>query len=533
MRRSLRHCVPLLMAAAVWTISASGAAQAQKRGGVLKLFDPGSPANMSMLELPTIQGEMPMMGVFNNLILFDQHKQQVRLDTIVPDLATEWSWNEDGTALTFKLRPGVKWHDGKPFTAADVKCTWDLLLDKLPDKLRYNPRKSSYDNLAEVTTSSDYEVTFLLKRPQPAFPMQLAGGFSAIYPCHVSATEMRQHPIGTGPFKFVEYKPNEDVKVTRNPDYWKKDRPYLDGVEYTIVRDPSTAMLAFVSGKFDMTFPFELSTPQLNDVHSQVPQAICEMSPGVVNSHVLVNRDKPPFSEPDMRRAMALSIDREAFVDIITQGQGETGGVLQPPPAGLWGMPANQIAKLPGYDPDVDKSREEARRLIQKFGYGPDNRLKIKVTTRDWSIYRDPAVLLIDQLKHIYIDGELELVDTAQYFPKIQRKDFTVALNFQTAGPDPDPILHLFYGCGSSLNWDGYCTPEIDKLIEQQSREGDVDRRKQLLWAIERKLADDNARPIIFYRRGGTCRQPYIKGMTIMVNSIFNSWRMEDVWLDK
>ena len=119
---------------------------------------------------------------------------------------------------------------------------------------------------------------------------------------------------------------------------------------------------------------------------------------------------------------------------------------------------------------------------------------------------------MIDQLKHIYIDGELELVDTAQYFPKIQRKDFTVALNFQTAGPDPDPILHLFYGCGSSLNWDGYCTPEIDKLIEQQSREGDVDRRKQLLWAIERKLADDNARPIIFYRRGGTCRQPYIKG---------------------
>ena len=101
------------------------------------------------------------------------------------------------------------------------------------------------------------------------------------------------------------------------------------------------------------------------------------------------------------------------------------------------------------------------------------------------------------------------------------------------SGPDPDPILHLFYGCGSSLNWDAYCKPEMDKLIEQQSREADMDRRKQLLWAIEKNLAADNARPIIFYRRGGTCRQPYIKGMTIMVNSIFNSWRMEDVWLDK
>lgn len=514
-------------------IGASQAALAQKKGGILKLADPGSPANMSILEAPTIQAEMPMMGVFNNLILFDQHKRQVSLETIVPELATSWSWNEEGTELTFKLRDGVKWHDGKPFTAADVKCTWDLLLDKASDKLRLNPRKSSYDNLAAVTTKGDYEVTFQLKRPQPAFPMLLAGGFSAIYPCHVSAAEMRQHPIGTGPFKFVEFKPNEDIKVTRNPDYWKKDRPYLDGIEYTIIRDPSTANLAFISGKFDMTFPYNLSVPLMKDVESQMPQAICKLSPGVVNSHVLINRDTPPFNNPDLRRAMALSLDRKAFVDTLSHGQGEIGGILQPPPAGLWGMPPEEVAKLPGYGPDVHKNREEARGLMRKLGYGPDNRLKIKVTTRDWSIYRDPAVLLIDQLKQIYIDGELDIIDTAQYFPKIRRKDFTVALNLQTAGPDPDPTIEVFYGCGASINWDGYCSPEIDKLIEEQSREGDAARRKQILWTIERKLAEDNARPIIFYGRGGTCRQPYVKDLTIMVNSIFNGWRMEDVWLDK
>jgi peptide/nickel transport system substrate-binding protein len=217
---------------------------------------------MSILESATIVGEMPMMGVFNNLIVFDQHKPQVSLDTIVSELATSWSWNEDETALTFQLRQDVKWHDGKPFTAADVKCTWDLLLDKLPDKLRLNPRKTGYENLTDVTTSGDYDVTFKLKRPQPAFPMLLAGGFSAIYPCHITATQMRQQPIGTGPFKFVEFKPNERIKVTRNPDYWKKDRPYLDGVEYTIIQDSSTADLAFVAGKFDMTFPFDLSVPR-------------------------------------------------------------------------------------------------------------------------------------------------------------------------------------------------------------------------------------------------------------------------------
>lgn len=100
------------------------------------------------------------------------------------------------------------------------------------------------------------------------------------------------------------------------------------------------------------------------------------------------------------------------------------------------------------------------------------------------------------QLKHVCVDGELELVDTTQYFPKIFRKDFTVALNLQISGPDPDPTLklELFYGCGSTLNWDGYCNPEVDKMIEAQSRERDPDRRRQISWAIERKLAADNAR---------------------------------------
>ena len=174
------------------------------------------------MEEATIVAEMPMMGVFNNLILFDQHKPQVSLETIRPRSGDEWSWNEDGTELTFKLRQGVKWHDGKPFTAADVKCTCDLLMDKATEKLRVNPRKSSYDNLDRVPTNGDFEVTFHLKRPQPAFPMLLAGGFSAIYPCHVSPQTMRPHPIGTGPFKFVEFKPNEVIRVTRNPDYWKR-----------------------------------------------------------------------------------------------------------------------------------------------------------------------------------------------------------------------------------------------------------------------------------------------------------------------
>ena len=279
----------------------------------------------------------------------------------------------------------------------------------------------------------------------------------------------------------MSFMPNDSIRVTRNLDYLKPERPYLDGIEYTIISDPSTAVLAFRSGQEDMTQPYDLTVPVFNDVRNQMPQAVCELSPGMISRHVLINRDKPPFDNPDLRRAMALSIDRKAFVDILAQGQGEIGGVLQPPPSGSWGMPPDQIAKLPGYDPDVEKNRDQARQIIRKLGYGPDKPLKIRVTTRDWFVYRDPAVLLIDQLKQVYIDGELEQIDTPQYFPKILRKDYTVALNQQTSGPDPDPTLKGLYGCGSSLNWDGYCNPEVDKMIEAQSREGDPDRRKQIV----------------------------------------------------
>jgi peptide/nickel transport system substrate-binding protein len=516
---------------AIWS---SGAALAQKPGGILKMYIWDNPPSMSMLDGVNPLAQRATMGVFNNLVMFDQHVKQNSLSAIVLDLATGWSWNEDGTELTLPLRQGVKWHDGKPFTAKDVQCTWDLLLDKSSDKLRINPLKSWYRNLEEVTTNGDYEVTFHLKRPQPAFLMLLANGFAAIYPCHVPAREMRQRPIGTGPFKFVEFKPNESIKVTRNADYWKKDRPNLDGIEFTIIRNMSTATLAFISGALDMTFPYTLTMPLLKDVRTQRPDAICELTPnGGINSHLLVNRDKPPFDSAELRHAMALSLDRKAFIDILSEGQGEIGGVLQPPPEGLWGMPPDLLKELPGYDPDVQKNRAQARHIMEQMGYGPDSRLKIKVSTRDHPDFRGPAVILIDQLREVYFDGELETIDTTVYYPKILRKDYTVALNNSQSGPDPDPILAALYRCGSSLNLNGYCNPEVDKLIEQQSIEGDPGRRKQLVWAIERKLAEDGARPIIFYSRYGTCWQPYVKGLTIMVDSIHNGNRMEDVWLDK
>jgi peptide/nickel transport system substrate-binding protein len=518
----------------VMAMSVAEPTLAQKSGGILKLSHFDSPASMSILEESTVAALRPIMGVFNNLVMYKQDVPQTSLQSVITDLATSWSWNEEGTELTFPLRQGVKWHDGKPFTAKDVKCTWDLLTGKANEKLRINPRKSWYTNLDEVTTKGDHEVTFHLKRPQPSLLALLASGWSPIYPCHVPPRDMRSHPIGTGPFKFIEFKPNESIKLTRNPDYWKEGRPYLDGIEYTIIKEISTRNLAFFAGKFDVTSPYGVTIPTLKDFASQAPQAICEVTATNVNRTMIINSSAPPFDNRDLRRAMSLSLDRKAFIDIITEGQGDIGGTMLPPPEGVWGMPPEVLQKLPGYDPDLAKNREEARKIMQQLGYGPDNRLPVKVSTRNIPAYRDPAVILLSQLREVYIDAELDPVDTTQWYPRIMRKDFTVGLNVTESGvDDPDQQFYENYVCGAERNYTGYCSPEVDKLVDQQSMEPDQEKRKKLVWEIERRLAEDGARPVIFYPRGGTCRQPSVKGLTIMVNSIYNGWRMEDVWLDK
>jgi peptide/nickel transport system substrate-binding protein len=487
------------------TLARADAAFAEKSGGILKMYIPDSTASMSIREESTVFAEGPMMGVFNNLVMFDQHIPQNSLQSVVPDLATGWTWSEEGTELTLPLREGVRWHDGKPFTARDGQCTCDLLTGTSSEKLRVNTRKSWYQNLDRVTTNGDYEVTFHLKRPQPAFSPPSRPGSRRSFPATCRRATCASIRSALARSNLSGSSRTSTSRLCATPITGSKDRPILDGIEYTIIKNLSTAVLALVSGKFDMAFPYSLTVPLLKDVKRQMPQAMCEMRPVGLNRGLIVSRDKPPFDNAELRRAMALSFDRPAFIDILTEGEGDIGGVMQPLPAGLWGMPPEMLQALPGYDPDVRKNRADASHIMQKLGYGPNNRLGIKVTARDLPYLRDTAVILIDQLKQVYIDAELETIDTTNWFPKVMRKDYIVGITGGQGGPDPDQNIHQLYGCGGELNYSGYCSPEADQLIEQQSSTADQEKRKQLMWEIERRLAEDGARLIIFYDRRATC----------------------------
>src|SRR5215813_13937698 len=318
MREKSMRRVRALAAALLALLTVSGAALAAepRQGGILRIYHRDSPGSASIHEGATYSVNVPFMPVFNNLVIYDQSVAQNSLDDIRPELAESWSWSADKKTLTFKLRQGVKWHDGKPFTSADVKCTFDIVMGKSQQKFRKNPRKSWYDEVVDVTTNGDYEASFNLKRPQPSLLALLASGYTPIYPCHVSPAEMRTHPIGTGPFKFVEFKANESIKLTRNPDYWKRGLPHLEGIEFTIIPNRSTAILAFVAGKFDMTFPTEVTIPLLKDVKQQAPNATCVVAPINVSTNIIVNSSNPPFDNLDIRRALALALDRKAFIQI-------------------------------------------------------------------------------------------------------------------------------------------------------------------------------------------------------------------------
>ena len=282
----------------------------------------------------------------------------------------------------------MKWHDGQPFTAKDVQCTWRMLIGKTETQdFKRNPRKVWYTKLQDVSINGDYEATFELSEPQPSLPVLLASAFSPVYPCHVPQQVMRTKPVGTGPFKFVEFKRGESMRLVRNPDYFKKDRPYLDEITVRTIDSRATRMLAFSTGDYDITFPSDVSVPLLKDIKARAPNAICEMTTTGTQINLMVNRVNPPFDNPDIRKAMSLALDRKPFNTILMEGTARLGGAMLAKPEGEWGMPPEMVSSLTGYGPDTDKEHRRGA------GDHAEARLQRRQTAADQDPDPEPADL--------------------------------------------------------------------------------------------------------------------------------------------
>jgi peptide/nickel transport system substrate-binding protein len=521
---------------------ASAHAQAPKRGGILNAMQPEDlPAGFNIHETATIVGLWPAMSCYSNLVLFDPARARESPESIVPELAERWSWQDGYRNLVFFLRKNVKWHDGAPFTAADVKYTFDVIREApaagreakdASARLRVNARKEWYSNVESIETSEPYTVIFKLKRPQPSLLTMLASGYSPVYPAHVPLATLRQKCVGTGPFRLKQYVPGQVIEMERNPDYFVRDRPYLDGIRYVIITERGTRLAALQAGQLDVSIPTEMTKVMAEQVKSTAPRIVITERPNAGSDNVVVNHKRAPFDNVQVRRAINMALDRRAWAQGVRHGGATPSSAFPPRPHGLWGLSASDLATYPGFrDPARDKA--DARRLLTEAGYGPGKPLRAEVATRTWGLQVDLAVFVQDQLRQVGIETTLKQMESAVWYPALARRDFTIAANLTAVGvDDPDALLYEQYKCGSLRNVSDYCNPEVDRMIEQQSQELDAKKRLALVLAIQKKLEEDVAKPMLGWRNDYFAMWPHVRNL-VPHYSIYNWGRMQDVWLDR
>jgi peptide/nickel transport system substrate-binding protein len=485
-------------------------------------------------ETSTISVTWPAMPCFNNLVLFDPLKKTESMETIIGELAEKWSWQDNYRNLVFFLRKGVKWHDGQPFTSKDVKYTFDMLREApdAPAKLRINPRKDWYSNIQNIEMPDPHTVVFHLKRPQPSLLMMLASGYSPVYAAHVPPASYRTGCVGTGPFKLKEWRKGEFVEFVKNPDYFVKGRPYLDGLKYIIIAERGTRTAALQSGQVDVAFPGETSKTVAEQLKKAVPELVVTPYSQNVTDNIIMNTKKPPFDNPKVRLAVSHAIDRRALIQAAHQGGAVVGASMPPKPQAFWGLSEKDLLGLPGYGKAADE-KAKARKLMAEAGFSPEKPLKVEMVTRAIAIYVDMASFVINELKQIGIEATLKQIETAQWHATATRGDYQIGANLTGVGPD-DPDANYFenYSCGSPRNYSQYCNEEISKMIEAQSQELDQKKRFALVAQLQKKIEQDAARPILAWRLDYFTHRPFVKNL-IPHQSIYNFGRMQEVWLDK
>ncbi|MBI4082024.1 MAG: ABC transporter substrate-binding protein [Candidatus Lambdaproteobacteria bacterium] len=507
-------------------------AYAQKYGGTLQAMLETNPGSLSLLDESTIATNWCMMPVHNNLVLFHPLKAQESLDTIAPELATGWRWSEGGTVLTFALHEGVRFHDGRPMTSADVKHTFDVVRGASKFTTKLSPRKLWYANVADIATNGDREVTFRLKRPQPSLLVMLATGFSPVVPAHINPRDLRTTAVGTGPFKLKEYKAGQYVHVVKNPDYFVRGRPYLDAIRYNVIRNMSTARAALQAGQIDIDGVNQTTFASMEVLKSAQPALVFTYTDRTNVPSLLFNTHQPPFSDPRLRQAVSMGIDRQAFAKAVYKGGVLPGGVNLPPPLGAWGLPQDQLDALPGYG-DIRKNQARAREIMAELGYSATKPLRVTVLTRNVPQTKEPAIWTVSNLKSVWIDAELQTIEGPELYSRLAAHRFhLVAWSQGIAADDPDVNFYETYGCGSQRNYTDYCKPEMQKLYDEQSQEPDLALRKQQVLEIDKRLITDVARVIYGFRANYNAMWPYVKNL-VPHQTNYSYGRMQEVWLDK
>lgn len=459
--------------------------------------------------------------VYNHLMKFTPDLK------IVNDAAESFE-QPDPTTYVWKLRPGIKFQNlppvnGRPLVASDVKNSLQRLIDT-PSEY-----KSFLEGLLSSMETPD-ERTFVFKAKEPSAPflsLAIANPHGGLYAKETLDAwgDLKTRGVGTGPFILDSFKPTEKVVLKRNPDYWEKDQPYLDGMEWTIVPDQAGLRAAFRSKQHDI-FGGTLTKPLFDEVKSGGGVEILTVPSLSTRFHMLGKVDRPPFNDIRVREAFDLVINRDTFVQRIVFGEGKPTG---PVPWGheRFALPQDEIKAA--YKVDVQK----AKQLMAAAGYADGFDL-VHTTVPSIQLWVDMGTILQEQLRGINVRMTFDNTELGDYLAnRLFKAEFQSMALGTNPYEEPDEFLSYFHSKGrSGINWSNYGNPQVDALIDAERREMNTEKRQEIFKQAQRKILTEHGPWLALYAENTfTAYHNYVKGVKPAL--ALSEAYVSDYWLDK
>ena len=532
-----RHRTPLdvsalaILIGLLVTLAPAGvqAAETPRRGGVLLAaiaadapsLDPHQETTFATIEL--------VAPLYSTLLQIDP----LGYPKIIGDVATEWKIAPDGLTYTFKIRGDIKFHDGSPLTSADVKASYDKIV--FPPQGVRSVRKNAYTAVSSIEAPDPGAVVFKLKFPSASLLNNLASPWNVIYPkkyLDKDPNYFKANVVGSGPFKFKNYTHGATFEGERNPDYFVKDRPYLDGYKFFISPETSVRAAALRSGRAWIEFR-TMPEAEVEAIKKTLgDKVVVQDTPATGLFGIALNQTAKPFNDVRVRKALSLAFDRYTAGKVLSPlaSLRDVGGLMRP--GTEWAMAETDLLKLPGFGKDMERNRAEARRLLAEAGY--PNGFKTVLKNRNVRVpYQDFAVYAIQEWRKIGVEAEHRPLETAAWFADGRDKGNFEAIVSGVFGymDDPDFFLER-YTTGDPNNWGRFSDPRIDDLFSRQARTLDPAERKRLINEVE-KIVLENAYYIdgLWWRRA-VVHWAKVKNYVAPPNHYSNQ-KLQDVWLSE
>ncbi|MDX2157183.1 MAG: ABC transporter substrate-binding protein [Hyphomicrobiaceae bacterium] len=472
-------------------------AETPKKGGILNFAVVAEPPTTDCHETGTFAMVHPVAPQYSTLLKavgpHDNHR-------IVGDLAESWEQSKDGLSYTFKLRKGVKFHDGSDFTSADIKATYERIINPPAGVVSY--RKALHQDIGAIETPDPFTVVFKMKKVNASMDLHFSSPFNCVY----SAAELAKDPaypskkvMGTGAFQFVEYVKGSHWVAKRFDGYWQKDRPYLDGYKAYFVKSAGV-VTGMRGGQFDAEFRGRTPAERDQLVAAMKDQVTVVTGPWITNILLTFNTEHKPFDDVRVRRALTLAIDRWGGSENLGKVTliKDVSGVFRP--GAKWNLPRAELEKIPGFWRDINKSREEAKRLLKEAGV---TNLKVKLLNRTIDQPFTPAgIYAIDQWRRIGVETEHVQVETKLWFDGMAKGTFDAAVqNISDFADDPNAQFNTLLSKNvSSIAYSRHTDSRIDQLYEKQSGTIDPVERLKIVNELERYTLDQAYNvPLLWY----------------------------------